>query len=186
MFIGRRSNAKLAAKRAQIAGKSGNPVTLQWIEWTGTAPSVDPTTGAAVQTESSGVATAKQCVTRACVHYAGQTTGRLKMFSEVRVGDCILEMTAPLIRVTTAGDTTLTAGAVVDQWAFNAANRLITDAEEDIAVGAEVQIESLSQLTFLIEGITYTQAKISKELLASWEAIVAGVKVCRSILLTSS
>lgn len=175
------TNMKTAFLRAKIKSKTGNPVTLRWTEWPSGEPTIDPTTGALVADEDNPAVT-KECLTRGWVHYVSETDGRIRVHTEVQTGDCILEMAVPLIRVATSGDSGLVAGNVVDQWAFNRANRAVSSGGTK-ATGSEIQIESLKSLVFIIDDEEWTQPQISDNLKKSWNAIVCGIKISRSILL---
>jgi hypothetical protein len=179
--FGRRSNARFASKRAKIHGKAATEVKLIWEVWENSKPAVDPVTGATLATLSSGQALEQQCVTRANVHYVSPATVAQRTYSEVQAGDCIVDFVSPLYQITNAGDTSLRVGAVVDEWTLNYTNR---QAGITIpATGTEIDIESLSKLVFEIAGVRWVQEKTGEELTRSWDAIIADIEICRSILL---
>jgi hypothetical protein len=176
---GTRTNVRFAQKRILIRGKQATPIVLKWTEWPNGKPAVDPTTGATLATVSS-VPVQKTCNTRAWTHFTGHGGAAVRMNSEVETGDCICEFTAPLIRITNAGGTFLVVGNVVDVFTLNEANRIMPTAP---AAGNSVKLEEFDQLIFVIDGDDYVQKKLDDKLVKSWDAIVSGATMSRSILL---
>lgn len=73
---------------AHLAGPHGTNVTLRWVEQGGST-TVDVTTGAVL---SATPATVWEETVRGMIHYVQPTTGQVRQFEEVSVGDALLDL----------------------------------------------------------------------------------------------
>lgn len=171
--------AKLAQKRAKLRAKQdGTSVTLNWVEWPDGKPAVDPTTGSYPVVGSSLPVTRTASV-RAFVHFANPSSSGYRRFAEIEAGDAIVDFPLDLLRVTDAGTTALTVGAVVDELAFSAANR---DAVES-ALGDDVEPYQLENLSMTFGGHTWAQKEVGEELARNWDTLYTGLDINRAMLM---
>ena len=196
----------MANKRGQIMAKRyGTEVTMHWTEWrpylSGVPiepfwpsllrPDVDPTTGATLQSDpENGLQPELHGTVLKCmVHVVDHALQKYVQNQEVETGDIILDYIPPLVRIRDRNDVPsedLTEGEVYTEWKFNQVNR---DFEEEfpgsgIAVSEECPLESLNEdQSFIVDSVRYVQKPIGAKLSKSWDAIVAGVKFSRPLLL---
>ena len=196
----------MANKRGQIMAKRyGTEVTMQWTEWrpylSGVPvppywpslerPDVDPTTGATVTSDNGDglFPELHGCQLKCMVHVVDHALQKYVQNQEVETGDIILDYIPPLVRIRDRNDVPsedLTEGEVYTEWKFN---QVIRDFEEsnpddDIAVAEECTLESLNEdQSFIVDSVRYVQKPIGANLSKSWDAIVAGVKFSRPLLL---
>lgn len=202
------SHPNHANKRGQImAKKFGTEVTMQWTEWrqylsgvetvpfwpSESRPDVDPTTGATVQADSeNGLQPELHGTLFKCmVHVVDHALTKYVQHQEVETGDVILDYIPPLVRVVDNGDVylagvSLTASEVYTKYHVDQANRDLSESYplSGVAVYSTCTLESLNEdQSFVIDGVRYVQKPVGEALSKSWDAIVAGVKFSRPILL---
>lgn len=78
---------------AHLAGPHGSEILLRWVEQEGTT-TVDVTTGAVL---SATPATVRTESVRGMIHYVQPTTGQVRQFEEVSVGDALLDLPATTV-----------------------------------------------------------------------------------------
>lgn len=168
-----KTNVKLAQKRALLRVKfHGDPIRIRWTEWS-SAPVVDGTTGATPQSPG----TERIVDTRALVHTIKPTSG-FRLFGSLQAGDKIIDLFAPLKRITNPGATTLALGSVTDTFAFLKANRGLSDSDK--ANAEDVDTELLKNAVIVIDGEEWVQQEIGEELIKCWDAEFAGIRVSQS------
>ncbi len=173
------SNAARAQRRMEIAAKRlGSTVTLKWTEWPDGKPAVDPTTGAAIETVDQQPVQ-KTSTANCFVHFIAPGQHVVRQHAEIETGDVILDALPQLKRITDAGTTELVVDSVVTVYALNAANREASEA----ATADDVTLDSLEELSFDVDGVRYVQKQVGERLAKSWDAIVAGFKFSRPLLL---
>lgn len=163
---------KLAAKRI------GTPVTLKWTAWPDGKPTVDATSGAALETEDEQPVL-KTCVVKCFVHFIAPGQHAVRQHMEIETGDVILDALPDLKRVTDSGTTDYEVGDLVTVYDLNAANREASEA----ATVESVTLDSLEDLSFDVDGMRYVQKAPGKELAKSWDATLGTLKFSRPILL---
>lgn len=176
--------AKLAQKRAKLRTKQ-NPtmVTLKWTEWPNGEPATDPTSGAKLVGDATNKApTQKSAVVRAFVHFIAPTTSQRRVYSEVETGDAIVDFPLDLIRITDAGDTSLTVNSIVDEVTLSQSNRDI----EDSAIGDTVTPHDLENLSLEFANKTWAQKNIGNELAETWDTLYSGINITRAMLVTKT
>lgn len=196
----------MANKRGQIMAKRyGTEVTMQWTEWrpylSGVPvapywpslerPAVDPTTGATIQDDPhNGLQPELHGTKLKCmVHVVDHALQKYVQNQEVETGDIILDYIPPLVRITDHHDVpseNLHDGEVYTEWKFNQVNRDFAEQfpGSGIAASVECTLESLNEdQSFIVDSVRYVQKPIGAKLSKSWDAIVAGVKFSRPLLL---
>lgn len=179
--------AKWAAKRAKLRTKpDGSSVVLRWNEWPNGKPEEDLTTGAVPVTDDATKAPEQKTATiRAFVHFIQPVTSGSRIFTEVAVGDAIVDFPLDLLRVTDPGDTSLADGQVIDEIGFSQANAAIADGE-DSATADAVEPSALENLSMTFAGYTWVQKSIGEELANAWDAMYANININRAMLMTKS
>jgi hypothetical protein len=177
--------AKLAQKRAKLRTKfSGTTVTLRWLEWPNGRPEIDPTTGAYPVTTNPAFAPVERTANvRVLVHFINPVTSGKRMHAEVEVGDALVDFPLDLIEITDPGDTSLTAGQVVDELAFTAANNTVDPENGATAEGETIEPGDLEGLSLQFKGATWVQKEVGEELLKTWDTVYSGLDINKAILL---
>ena len=193
-------------KRGAIMAKRfGTEITMNWTEWrpylSGVAvapfwpsterPEVDPTTGSTlVNANGNGLLPEEHGTLLKCfVHLVDMSMQRQVQYQEITTGDVILDYLPPLVRITDHHDvsnTVLHDGEVYTLYKFNQANRDLLEDDDTAtpAASEECTLESLNEdQSFTIDSVKYVQKPYGAKLSKSWDAIVAGVKFSRPILL---
>jgi hypothetical protein len=174
--------AKYAQKKAKLRCKQeGTVIQLSWTEWPNGEPDEDPTTGAKIETEEY-TSVRRTANIRAFVHIHEPVTTSYKAFAEIAAGDAIVDLPFSLIRITDAGDTSLTVGQIVDELTFSQANRAV----EDSALGTDVEPADLENPSMVFAGTTWVQKRIGDQLAKNWDAIYAGLNINRCFLMTKA
>lgn len=178
------NHASLELKAAQLACKAdGTPVLINYAYW----PSGKPAplaNGRLVPTEAkpkrSGSLTLK------CFwHYIAEAKSGLRIHAEVAIGDAIIDIVEPIIRVTDAGSTDFEIGDLVGKWEFNEANREAATS----AAGDEIRLDSISgmeNVVFTVDGVNWVQKQIGEALARSWNQSLQGITFGTAYLLTRS
>jgi hypothetical protein len=115
----------------------------------------------------------------------------VRQFAEVQTGDCVLDVVIPLVIVATIGSTSLTVGQILDLPAFNAANigaatpATFTNYAHlyDLPFAQVVMYGNAADWTADTNGQVWVQAKISDQLVRSWESVFAGMVLGEAMLL---
>lgn len=196
----------MANKRGQIMAKRyGTEVTMQWTEWrpylsgvpvppywpSTNRPDVDPTTGATLADENGNGLQPElhSCLLKCMVHVVDHAMSKYVQNQEVETGDIILDYIPPLVRITHRNDVPsedLAETEVYTQWKFNQVIRDFAESNPDDtpATAEECTLESLNEdQSFIVDNVRYVQKPIGAKLSKSWDAIVAGVKFSRPLLL---
>jgi hypothetical protein len=188
-----------------MAKRFGTEITMTWTEWrpylSGVAvepfwpsesrPAIDPTTGSTlIDPDGNGLQPEAHSTTLKCmVHMVDMSLQKQVQHQEIETGDVILDYLPPFVRITDRHDVpeeTLADGEVYTLYRFNQVNRDLVDEDADAvpASGVECTLESLNEdQSFTIDNVEYVQKPYGAKLSKSWDAIVAGVKFSRPILL---
>lgn len=173
--------SSITNRAAALAYKMNAPadVTLTWTEWPNGHPDEDPTTGATLATEAKPRMT-KTCTAKALFHSVSPAQSGVRMFAEIKIGHAILDFISSLKRVTAAGGTDLEVGQVLGERELAEAN--LEHLDYNPATATDVDLESLEELSFTVDGQRWVQAEIGDDLARSWDAIFGVTKSARSIL----
>ena len=165
-------------KAAKLKCKSNGAITLNWTEWPNGKPQVKLTTGAAIATDTMQPVR-KSASVRAFVHITAPITSGQRMYSEVSAGDAIVDFPLDLLRITDAGDTSLTIGQIVDEITFSQTNGTV----ESSALGDTVEPSDLEDVTMQFQGYTWAQKSIGEQLAMNWDVYTNGLNLSRSFLM---
>ena len=102
-----------------------------------------------------------------------------RVFSEIAIGDCIIDFVTPLVRVTDVGDTPLVHGTVITEYTLNQANR---ETAGLTALAIKVDLNTLKDLAATIDGIRWVQKEIGGDLAKSWSCELGGRQLSQSLL----
>jgi hypothetical protein len=141
---------------------------------------IDETTGATPESPP----TFRSLTTKAMLHSVKPTTA-FRLYSEIQVGDKIIDLLIPLKRITVSGETGLVVGQVVDLFQLNQANRN-TMGVDSYAEGDDVDTRTLKGLSVVVDGERWVQQEVGSTLAQAWDSIFAGIKISQSLLLRRS
>jgi hypothetical protein len=102
------------------------------------------------------------------------------MYSVVSAGDAIVDFPLDLLRITDAGDTSLTIGQIVDEITFSQTNGTV----ENSALGDAVEPSDLEDVTMQFQGYTWAQKSIGEQLAMNWDVFTCGLTISRSFLMS--
>ncbi len=177
--------AKLAQKKAKLRSKKdGTTIVLKYTEWPNGKPDPDPTTGAWLTgSDTTKIGVTHSASVRAFVHFIEPITSGYRKFAEITAGDAIVDFPLSLIRITEVGDTAFTVGQIVDEVAFGAANRAVTNS----ALGDDVDPQAdLENVSMVFANHTWVQKEVGEELARNWDTLYSGININRAMLMTTT
>ena len=158
-------------RAAQREARKQNDIVLVWQEPV-EGETADPTTGSIATID-------KTCTIHALVHSVNPSNSGFRMHAEMQTGDKIVDFPIGLARITYAGDTDFSVGDIVSDVDLKKANSKLGSSEAP-AVGEEVLIGSLKNLSVIIDGQTWVQASAGNNPVQAWDARVNRRQVCQS------
>lgn len=174
----RGSTVKRDQKAMQLFVKrNGTTVLLEWLEWPNGKPEEDVTGSSVATVEQAAVKKTCQCL--ALTHQIAPLENKVRMHAELTLGNAMLDFAFPFYRITSAGDTNLAVGQVVDQLALNKANREMNGEE---AEGDEISLSTLGEITATFNGQKWVQCEVGDALKASLDAVHADIQFASTIV----
>jgi hypothetical protein len=153
--------------------KWGEDVDIQWEVNSG--GSVSRVTG-----EYEGGTTASKSITVKAVIHMISATAVVRQHAEIEAGDAMAMFPGKFYEITDAGDTALTIGDVIYEIAFIQANGVVSNP----AVGTEVFLRGLENLSFVFGASHWTQKSAGDGLSMIWNALVGGERLGEVVLMS--